>query len=221
MFTKKHIFISLLVLATLAAAFVVITAMKIYTPPQGPKINRYANPRKALLVIDVQEDFSGLKGKQPVPIKDAERQIAVINKLINYASGTGMEVAYVRQLFDDNFIMRNLVGRAIEGQPGAELDARIKVINRNDFTKNISDAFSNPRLEDFLIKNQINEVYLVGLDAAYCVYYTALGAKNRGYKVVVVKDAVMTSKNMYDILKQYEKDGIATTTGEVIINFLH
>ena len=217
MVTKKHILISLLVIVALAAAFVVIMAKKIYTPTQGTIISKYANPRKAILVIDVQEDFSGLKGKQPVPIKDAGGQIAVINRLIDYASGAGMEVVYIRQLFDDNFMMRNIVGRAIEGQPGADLDARIKVINRNDFTKKISDAFSNPGLDKFLIEHQVDDLYLVGLDAAYCVYYTALGAKNRGYKVTVVKDAVMTGKDMDDILKQYEKHGIATTTSKVII----
>lgn len=217
MFTKKRILLSLLAVVALAAIFVVIMAKKIYTPTQGVKIGNYADPRKALLVIDVQEDFSGLKGRQPVPIKDAAEQIAVINRLIDNVSLSGMEVVYIRQLVDDNFIMRNTIGRAIEGQPGAELDARIKVINRNDFTKKISDAFSNPGLDKFLIGNQVNELYLVGLDAAYCVYYTALGAKNRGYKVSIVKDAVMTQKNMHDVLKQYEKDGIAAVASAEIM----
>lgn len=217
MFTKKRILLSLLAVVALAAIFVVIMAKKIYTPTQGVKIGNYADPRKALLVIDVQEDFSGLKGKQPVPIKDAGEKIAVINSLIDSVSVSDMEVVYIRQLFDDNFIMRNTIGRAIEGQPGAELDARIKVINRNNFTKKISDAFSNPGLEDFLIRKKVDEVYLVGLDAAYCVYYTALGAKNRGYKVSIVKDAVMTQKNMHDVLKQYEKDGISTVASTEIM----
>jgi len=54
-------------------------------------------------------------------------------------------------------------------------------------------------------------------DAAYCVHKTALGALNRGYKVTVVDDALMTRKNLSDVLKQYEKDGIPTiTSGKMI-----
>jgi len=68
------------------------------------------------------------------------------------------------------------------------------VINGNDFTKRISDSFSNPQLDAFLIRNRVDELYLVGLDASYCVHKTALGALNRGYKVTVVDDAVLSRK---------------------------
>ena len=214
---KKYALISLAVIIGLVATAGFVVVKKIYTPTQGKKISKYPNPQKALLVIDVQEDYTGLKGKQPVLFKGVEGRIATINRLIDNASESGMKVAYVRQLFDDNFIVRLLGGRTIEGQPGTELDSRIRIINQNDFTKKISDAFSNPRLDDFLIQNQVDEVYLVGLDAAYCVYYTALGARNRGYKVTAVSDAIMTRKDMDDILKRYEKDGILLTSSKEII----
>jgi nicotinamidase-related amidase len=211
---KKYVFITLAVVVILLVVLFLVVAKNIYTPTRGNKISKYNNPHKALLVIDVQEDFSGLKGKQPVPLKDVEGQISAINKVIDKASKSSVEVVYIRQIFDNNIITRLLIGRAIEGQPGVELDSRVKKINQNDFTKKISDAFSNPQLDDFLIKNQVDEIYLVGLDAAYCVYYTALGALNRGYKVTIVKDAVMTSKNMSDILKRYEENGIVVTSSK-------
>lgn len=214
---KKYILISLIVIVLGVAGVVIFAAKKIYTPTQGKEISAYANPQKALLVIDVQEDYTGLKGKQPPLFKNTEAQIATINRLIDSASKSGMKVAYIRQVFDNNFITRLFVGRTIDGLPGTELDSRIKIINRNDFTKKISDAFSNQHLEKFLIQNQVDEVYLVGLDAAYCVYYTALGALNRGYKVSVVKDAIMTRKNMDAVLKTYKEKGILLTTSSEII----
>lgn len=217
MSAKKYVLITLVVVVAVIAVAVLSVAKKMYTPTQGKRIGSYINPRKALLVIDVQEDYTGLKGKQPVLFKNVEGQIAAINKLIDNASASGVKVAYIRQTFDDNFIVRFLIGRTIEGRKGVELDSRIKVINQNDFTKKMSDAFSSPQLDDFLIKNQVDEVYLVGLDAAYCVYSTALGALNRGYKVTVVKDAIMTRKNMSDVLKRYEKDGILLTSSKEII----
>jgi len=216
MYAKKYILIFLAAIALIVAGAFLFAAKKIYAPTEGRRISRYANPQKALLVIDVQEDYTGLKGRQPVPFKNAEAQIATINGLIESASKAGMKVAYIRQVFENNFIVRLSAGRAIDGMPGTELDSRIKVINRNNFTKKISDAFSNQRLEEFLIQNQVDEVYLVGLDAAYCVYYTALGALNRGYKVSVVKDAIMTRKRMDDVLKTIKKHGILLTTSSEI-----
>ena len=95
---KKYVLISLVTIVVLVAAGVLITAKQLYSPTQGKKIGKYTNAQKALLVIDVQED------------------------------------------------------------------------------------------------------------------YTGLGARNRGYKVTVVRDAIMTRKNMSDILKRYEKNGIALTS---------
>ncbi len=213
MSVRKYVVISLAAIAVILAVIVVAVMKKVFTPTQGAKIAVYANPQKALLVIDVQEDYTGLKGKQPSLYNNVEPQIAAINKLIDKASKSGAKVIYIRQICDDNFLSRLLGGgRAIEGKPGTELDSRISVVSRNDFTKKFSDAFSNPRLDDFLISNQVNEVYLVGLDAAYCVYNTARGALNRGYKVKVVKDAIMTRKNMSEILKRYEEEGILSTS---------
>jgi len=213
----KIIFISFAVIVVLIAAFVYLTAKKLYTPTTGPRIARYNHPAKALLVIDVQEDYTGLRGGQPSIFKKPERVIATINALIEKASISGMKVVYIRQIFDNNFITRHLVGRTIEGLPGTELDSRVKVISRNDFTKKISDAFSNPKLDEFLVASHVDELYLVGLDGAYCVYYTAMGARNRGYKVTVIKDAILTRKNMDNLLEQYKKDGILTALcGEVL-----
>jgi nicotinamidase/pyrazinamidase len=207
-----------------AAAMILVVATilffgmrKIYTPTKGDMIAEYANPAKALLVIDVQEDYTGINGRQGPLLNNVEAQIRAINTLIDSASRTGMHVVYIRQIFDNNFFTRKFIGRTLEGVPGTELDGRIRVINSNDFTKKISDAFSNPALDTFLVSNQVYELYLVGLDAAYCVYYTALGGLNRGYKVTVIEDAVMTRKDMNDVLKQYEKDGIGVSSSKKVL----
>ncbi len=213
---KKKVLISLLVVVVILAVIVFAIVKKIYTPTQGAKIAAYSKPQKALLVIDVQEDYTGLKGKQPVLYPNVEPQITVINETISKASKAGVRVVYIRQIFDDNFISQLLGGRTVEGKPGAELDARVNVISRNDFTKKFSDAFSNPQLDAFLIGDQVNELYLVGLDAAYCVYNTAKGALNRGYKVTVVKDAIMTRKDLNDVLRRYEKEGITFISSKEI-----
>ena len=217
---KKIIFVSLVFILVLASVLFALLFKKMYTPTEGRMIDMYEAPAKAVLVIDVQEDFSGHNGSKPILFPDVEPQIDSINRISVNALRATMEVAYIRQVFEDNFFTRYFLKRAIEGQPGVEQDSRIKVINRNDFTKRISDAFSNPRLDEFLVSKRVDEIYLVGLDAAYCVYYTALGALNRGYKVTVVTDAVMTTRDMDKVLKKYKKHGISVTTTDELLSFI-
>jgi nicotinamidase/pyrazinamidase len=212
-----YILISLLAAVLIFFAALMAAFRKIYTPTKGKPIIKYTAPKRALLVIDVQEDYTGLRGKQPVPFRDVDKQIAAINRLIENSSQSGLNVICIRQIFANNPLTRLLIGRAIEGMAGTELDARIKVINQNNFTKRISDAFSNPEFEEFLISNQIDELYLAGLDAAYCVYATAMGAANRGYKVRVITDAVMSRKKMEDVMARCEKNGITAVSSNDII----
>ena len=188
-----------------------------YTPTTGPRISSYADPAKALIVIDVQDDYTGVSGRKEPMFKNVDDQISRINKLIDQASSAGMQVVYIRHLFPDNVIMRNLIGRTIEGLPGAELDKRINVVSTNEFTKKISDAFSNPKLSEFLTAHHVNELYLTGLDGAYCVYKTALGGMNRGYHVTVITDAVISSKKIEDVLELYKENGVATITSDMLL----
>lgn len=213
----KKILIALAAVIVLGGGFLFLAYRKMYTPTTGPKIGVYAAPAKALLVIDVQEDYTGVGGKKEPLLENVDGQIAAINKLIEKAAASGTQVVYIRHLFDNNFITRTLVDRTIEGFPGTEVDRRVKVINKNDFTKKISDAFSNPQLSEFLTAHQVNELYLTGLDGVYCVHKTALGGMNRDYKVAVVTDAVMSREKMEDVLKLYAKDGVATITSDALL----
>lgn len=190
---------------------------KISAPTTGPLISSYAEPAKALLVIDVQDDYTGVSGRKEPIYKNVDDQIARINNLIDNASSSGMHIVYIRQLFSNNIIMRNMIGRTIEGLPGTELDTRIKVVSENDFTKKVSDAFSNPKLGEFLTAHHVSELYLTGLDGVYCVYKTAIGGMNRGYHVTVVTDAVMSRKKKEDMLKLYKENGVSTMTSDMLL----
>jgi nicotinamidase-related amidase len=141
--------------------------------------------------------------------------IFTVNRLIDKAAGSGMEVVYIRQVFSNNLFVRLHGGRR---QGRVVIDRRIKIINGNDFEKNRTDAFSNRQFEQLLIDRNVGELYLVGVDAAYCVYYTALGALNRGYKVTVVKDAVMSRNSMAKVLERFRRKGIAIISSAQLID---
>jgi nicotinamidase-related amidase len=209
--------IVLILLAVIAAVALVAGMMMLrsmFMATRGRKIAAYPDPRKALVVLDIQEGYSGTATSQPVTRPPTSGMLFIVNSLIVKAAESGMDVAYIRQVFSNNLFVRLHGGRR---QGKVIIDRRIKVINQNDFEKNRTDAFSSRQFEQFLIDNYVNELYLVGVDAAYCVYYTALGALNRGYKVTVVTDAVLSRKKMADVLERYGRKGIGVITSEELI----
>ncbi len=206
------IFLAIIALLALMAAAMMFRSM--YVATKGRRIPTYRNPRKALVVLDIQEGYSGTNARQPATVPPATGMIATVNRLIDMASESGMEVAYIRQVFSNNLFVRLHGGRRA-GK--VIIDRRIKVVNSNDFEKNRTDAFSNRHFEQLLIDSTVDELYLTGVDAAYCVYYTALGALNRGYRVVVVTDAVASRQNMSEVLERYRSKGIGVITSEELL----
>lgn len=206
-----------LVVATIAGAIAYVA-----TPTRGEHIANYAAPRKALLVIDIQEDYTGAMAKPPFPYKNAAALIAATNAAVQRAATHGMVVVYVRQEFDG--FWGRLISRvfahetALKGSPGAGLDRRVLVLSSNDFSKPKGDAFSNPALGAFLVQQQVDELYLAGLDAQYCVHNTAKGALNRGYRVHILTDAIalMAEKRWDALLTDYRSEGIRLTSSAEI-----
>ena len=211
---KFLLFVMLILFATLLLAAVGILVRSMFMATRGRRIADYPTPRQALVVLDLQEGYRGTNNRQPVTIPPTFGLIATVNRLIDNATLSGMEVAYIRQLFSNNLIVR-LHGGKKQGR--VVIDHRIKVINGNDFEKNRTDAFSNRQFEQLLIDRQVDELYLVGVDAAFCVYYTALGALNRGYKVTVVADAVMSRNKMEGVLAKYRRQGIGVISSHELI----
>jgi nicotinamidase-related amidase len=126
----------------------------------------YDHPQVGLVVIDAQRDF--------LPA-GAEPMLAAANQLIQGAPGLGVAVVYVRT------------------EPGAPLDPRLGGLRKPVFSKHRSDAFSNPELDAYFRGHEIDHLVLAGARVDSSVYYTALGAMNRGYNVKVVSDAVAAS----------------------------
>ena len=211
------------VLAGLALLSGLFVAWNMFIPTRGKRIGRYQNPSKALLVLDIQES-SAVTHVATVSLPVGTPfggMIEAVNRLIECFDCAGQNVAYVRQVFSNNFITQLHGGRILAGRMEPRICRWVKVINSNDFAKNRTDAFSNRQLEQFLIDNQVDEIFLVGLDAAFCVYFTALGALNRGYRVTVVSDAVMTGRDMAQVLKRYGKKGITVTSSRDVIAALN
>jgi nicotinamidase-related amidase len=78
------------------------------------------------------------------------------------------------------------------------------------FDKHKGDAFSNPGLEKYLAEKNIGTIFLTGADGEFCVHFTGRGARNRGFSVNAIKDAIAIRKSGKTdaIYRQYVKEGI-------------
>ncbi len=201
----------LLTLISILLVFIAVVGIRFYTlgkPSKGEAISSYSAPKKALVVIDIQEDFTGKTAKPPFPFENSDKLISKVNNIIKAAQDKGFVIVYIRHEFGTNLIDRLIsFGRALKGSKGAQIDSRISIISNNIFLKNNGDSFTNPKLDEFLIKNQVNELYLLGLDGAMCVNCTANGANNRRYKINIIEDAVVTK-----YVKTWEKHKIKYKT---------
>jgi len=101
-----------------------------------------------------------------------------------------------------------------KGSIGTQIDSRLLIISDYILPKEKSDSFSNPHLDEILMKNKINRLYIAGLDAAYCVKNTITAAQNRGYDVVVIEDALLskTTELKAEMIDYFRSTGVTVIT---------
>lgn len=208
---KKRVWLRILLavvgVMVIFSGVVVLTNLSVAKPTTGSAIARYDNPKSALLVIDVQNDTTD----NTAFYGDTTGFVERVNQAITFAEDNGMEILYVKNITSSNPIIQLLAqGKYKKGTNGVELDGNLRLVNGNIFEKSIGDSFSSSDFEEYLVTKEVDTLYIVGADAAACVYSTAGGGLNRAYNVSVIKDAIITinDKAMVQMLEQYEKDGI-------------
>jgi len=143
-----------------------------------------------LLVIDIQEYTTGKLADNESYIKASDSLIKKLNRIIDSAVVRNIPVIYVRSEITNALV--NLLNNSVaKGSPGVAFDKRLNVVSDYIVTKQREDAFHNPLLDSILIKQKVSKIYVTGLDAAHCVKSTMLAAKNRGYKVLAINDAIL------------------------------
>jgi len=197
------------VLAVLGAAF----AGAIYwfsQPTKGARITSYAKPRTAVLVVDMQEDYTGPRAK--LPYSHSETLVSRVNRVLEIAKRRGWDVVFIRNEVAAWNLGSRLATRntGVRGTPGAAVDARLlRPAGSVEVTKWKADAFSAWELNELLVRRQVGILMVVGIDAAACAGATIRGALNRGYAVTVPADCVATrlSRPLSVLLDDYRTAG--------------
>jgi nicotinamidase/pyrazinamidase len=171
---------------------------------------------KALLVIDIQNDF--LPGGA-LEVKDGDQIITVINKIMkkfdrviatqdwhpadhkSFASqykgkspGEMIKLKDLDQVLWPDHCIQGTVGAEFSKELDLSKIEKVFVKGTDKEIDSYSGFFDNGHLKstglnDYLRDSLIDEVYIVGLATDYCVKFTVLDAIREGFKTFVIADA--------------------------------
>lgn len=151
-----------------------------------------AEPTKALLVIDMLNDF--VREGAPLEVPEARRVLPVIRAEIDRARLEGSRVIFLcdRHRPDDpEFAKFGWPPHAVKGTPGAEVVAELapdgsdRVIEKTTYS-----PFMDTELDDVLREAGITKLVLTGCVTHICVLFTAYEATLHDYRVSVVEKGV-------------------------------
>jgi ureidoacrylate peracid hydrolase len=185
-----------------------------------------------LIVVDYQNDFVSEDGKIAKRIKidlsKLQKIQNTIQKLIDIWHKENKPILFIMNDYNTKYYKgdykkfratKSAYGNtALNGTWGHELykikkDKKDKVLIKHFF-----DGFYKTRLDEFLKKNKIENIYFAGVNTDVCVFHTSLGAVIRGYKVNVIEDATATvsdknKKIFLDYLNKYTGINIINSKG--------
>ena len=145
---------------------------------------------KAILVVDMLNDFVQEDGKLPVP--GAQTLVENIGRIRGTAGEYDVFVVYANDAHtEDDPEFKAWPPHCVKGTYGAEVVEELKpkegdlVIPKQDLS-----VFTNKEAERLLRERGVDELYVTGVATEYCVRGAALDALAKGYKVNLVVDAI-------------------------------
>lgn len=165
------------------------------------------DPRTALVVVDVQNDFADPGGS--LYVNGGERVVPVIDAEIARARAAGARIVYTQDWHPEVTPHFQKDGgiwpvHCVQGTWGAELHPGLElageVVRKGEggedgysgFTVRdpVGGEISRTRLHGLLQESGVRRVVIGGLATDYCVKETVLDALGLGYETVVLGDAV-------------------------------
>jgi nicotinamidase-related amidase len=163
----------------------------------------------ALIVIDLQNDYFP---QGHFPLWNAEETLANVEQAIGRAQAKGMPVVLVQH------IVRGSNGGAPffnEGDPGAEIDPRIRALlpHAPVVVKEFADSFFQTNLEETLQRLGAEKLVICGMMTQNCVTHTAISKSAEQYDVSILSDCCTTvSEILHKIALRAVSTRISLTT---------
>ncbi len=160
--------------------------------------------KKALLVIDVQNDYLWPQRKAQFSY-DTDALLERINRTIDEYHATDVPVIYIAHIVQNTWANRKLFGFSIAGSEGAKLYSGLHVVSEHYFEKLLGDAFTAKEFAAFIKEQQFDTLAICGLDEAGCVAATAAGARKRGITVELLSDCTASCMAAAKVTKKRQK----------------
>jgi nicotinamidase/pyrazinamidase len=153
----------------------------------------------ALIIVDVQNDFFP-GGALPVP--NGDQVIPVLNDYIKIFKKANANIFATRDWHPSNHISFKAQGgpwppHCIQDTEGAKFHPDLKLPNEATIISKATDpleeaysGFDNTQLVDKLKNQDVKGVFVGGLATDYCVKNTVLDAREVGFEVVLLLDAI-------------------------------
>lgn len=172
--------------------------------------------KKALLVIDMQNDYLGPKRKTMFSYDSAELT-ASVNRAIHRYQSDGADILYIAHILPNIATNRWFIGFSIRGTEGAKLYDGLDIVSELYFEKNLSNTYTAKKFREYMKEKKYDEVALCGLDECGCVGKTALGAAKTGVRVVMLVDCIgrrFPKERVEKMRERLKKKGVRYETAE-------
>jgi nicotinamidase-related amidase len=139
-------------------------------------------PKRALIVIDVQNDYFG--EALPIEHPNPQQSLANIGKIMDAAHGAGIPVIVVQN------ILPKQAPIMAEGSAGCALHETIATRQHDHYVaKKLPSAFAGTDLEEWLRQHAVDTVTVIGYMTHNCNLSTMLHAFHSGFEVEFISDA--------------------------------
>ena len=141
-----------------------------------------SSPRRALIVVDVQNDYDG--GNLAIQHPPFRSSVENVARAIDAAVAAGIKVVVIKQLAPEHSPI------FAKGSHGGELHSEIARRPRDHYVeKTLPSAFTGTDLEEWLRTNNIDTLAVVGYMTHNCVLSTIIHAVHMGFSVEFLPDA--------------------------------
>ena len=139
-------------------------------------------PRRALVVVDVQNDYNG--GNLAIQHPPFGDSVVNVTRAMDAAAEAGIKIVVVKQMAPETSPI------FAKGSHGGELHPEIAKRKRDHYVeKLLPSAFTGTDLEDWLRANGIDTIAVVGYMTHNCDLSTIIHAVHMGFSVEFLSDA--------------------------------
>lgn len=156
--------------------------------------NKATRMKTALLIIDLQNDFTLDDGKVPACTSQIQGVIDKINQIVEKRNKEGELTALITTNWSNPLVKLLTKNSVKPGSFGAEVDARLSKQIKNHFIKTSKDVFTSKDLNTWLKENDVKELIFSGLALEHCIETSVKAAISRDYIVSLLSEGLASYK---------------------------